>query len=220
MSIRWVVTRRVMRVLLLTGAMVLGTKSVGAQQVVADGETVPSRPEDPPPFSIAAWCLDATTICRDGAVREGRVGAFAGIRFVFEPQLGYLFQDGDDRFEPGNFASLSKFGFETNLYRGYVGLQLTLIYPNTITLDSLSVSRELLKNSSGVVDVEAGLGMGLTFFDGLLALGIGNLWYDERAWTDYRDLRAAGRGHLFRDWFGYFNIQAVQALKKSIGRLR
>lgn len=55
-------------------------------------------------FSTQAWCEDDLTICASS--RESR-RTFSGVRIVFEPQLGVLFQSGETGWRTPVFARWS-----------------------------------------------------------------------------------------------------------------
>lgn len=163
------------------------------------------------PFSpdTQTWCKDATTMCWNETRR-----ALAGIRFVFEPQLGVLVQQGDNKFESTNFKALEKIGIATPLYGRQLGAQFLFIYPSTVAFDAQSpvrVNKQLL-DEEGKVDVEWGFTLGATVLDGVLSTGFGVLHYDRR---DFKAPESLNKS-VFGDTFFYFNIQAIEALKSAI----
>jgi len=110
--------------------------------------------------------------------------------------------------------NLGKFGLETNLINGAVALQGLLVLPSTITIDANSQVRVNgnLVNSSGAVAVNYGLALGLSFFDGIIAIGWGGLFYDKRDFTGI----TGNPGNVYQSNFVYFNIQPISAIKALI----
>lgn len=167
-------------------------------------------------LSSQAWCADQTTIAF-GEKRRGK-SSFSGLRFIFEPQLGVTFQGGQNQFEDTNIKELPKIAIETNLIKAYVSLQLGLIYPSSITLDSKSV---IVKDSSLVikgnkVDVTHGFTIGVSILDGLFAVGWGRVIYDER---DFKKEFKKGGGN-FHESFIFVNLQPASAVKNVIKELK
>lgn len=166
-------------------------------------------------LGTVAWCKDATTVCWSDSKTQR---AFSGLRFVFEPQLGVLIQNGDNKFDNTNFRSLEKIGLATNLIGRWVGLQSLFIYPSSIQFDEQSpvrVAQQLADKSEGKVDVEWGMTFGATALDGVLSIGFGFLRYDRRDFL----AEAAADKSVTRDSFFYFNVQAVEAIKGAIKTL-
>jgi hypothetical protein len=198
---------------LLAAFVQLGLGVPVAAQDAAAADKAPKRPSR---LGTDAWCEDATTVCITG--RESRM-AFSGLRFVFEPQLGVLIQNGDNKFDNTNFRSLEKIGLATNLVGRWVGLQTLFVYPSSIQFDEqspLRVNKQLVDGTDGKVDVEWGMTIGLTAVDGVLSLGFGFLNYDQR---DFTESARADKSNA-RDSFFYVNIQAVEALKGAIKTFR
>ncbi len=171
-------------------------------------------------LTTSSWCEDAMTICweKSAADQDNRAW-LAGVRLVFEPQLGVLIQTGDNKFVDTNFRSLEKIGLETTLYKGYVGFQTLLIYPSSIKFDDQSTVRsenQLVDTEEGKVDVEYGISLGFTLIDGVLALGWGILHYDRRDFVNPDTLPT----DTFRDSFLYFNVQPIQAVKSALKAVR
>jgi len=164
-------------------------------------------------FSSQKWVQDATTISFGHPERK----SFTGLRFVFEPQLGVCLQSGQNRFENNSFKGLEKIGFETNLEQGYVSFQGLFIYPSNLQFDEKSPLRinHNLTDSIGRVGVDYGFALGLSFFDGILAIGYGSVFYDRR---DFQNTIGMGNG-IFKKGFIYFNIQAISTLKAAIKNL-
>ena len=157
------------------------------------------------------WCADATTVCWSDTDTWGP----KGLRFIFEPQLGAIFQAGDNKFENTNLESLEKLGVATSLYGKQLGLQLLLIYPSAVSFDEQSpvrVAGQLLDTENFEVDVEWGYTLGLTFLDGVISAGWGKLAYDRRDFLDPDALEDT----VFSDGFWYINFQAIEAVKNVI----
>lgn len=199
--------------LLLVTALLAGhpLPARGQGQTVVPQST-PSD-EDKTAMRTPTWCRDATTICWS----ETRA-MFAGIRFVFEPQLGVLIQNGEDKFDNANFRALEKVGVATTLAGRWIGLQALFIYPSAVQFDEQSPSRTngRVVDAEGKVDVEWGGTVGVTFLDGIISVGIGMLRYDERDFVGSQGLDRS----TFRDSFTYVNFQAVEAIKGAIKSFR
>jgi len=164
-------------------------------------------------LSSEAWCADQSTVAFSKKRRHAK--SFSGIRFVFEPQLGATFQGGKNQFEDTNIKELPKIAIETNLIRAAVSLQLGLIYPSSITLDSKSA---IVKDSSLVrggnkVDVKYGFTVGAAILDGVFAIGWGRILYDKR------DFKKEFAGN-FHESFVFVNLQATSAVKNIIKELQ
>lgn len=195
-----------------------GLELAGQQNEEAAGEAPPDVQEaenqtGPRDLSSAGWCLDATTYCWDAS------RSLAGLRLVFEPQLGVLFQSGNDKFEDANFRSLEKIGLETNLIEGLIGLQGMLIYPSTLKFqqDSPLLEKGFIKDEeNGQVRVEVGFSFGVTFLDGILAVGYGWVNYDERDFINVDQITSTTSDSPFLDGFFYFNVQPIAAIKSAL----
>jgi hypothetical protein len=100
-----------------------------------------------------------------------------------------------------NFRSLETVGLATNLLGRWLGFQALFIYPSTIQFDEQSpvrVTKQLLDESEGKVDVEWGTTIGITGLDGVVSIGWGMRRYDER---DFKAPSSADRS-VTRDSFG------------------
>jgi hypothetical protein len=164
-------------------------------------------------FSTAAWCQDALTVCTSG--RTAHV-SFSGLRLVFEPNLGIIFQNGENRFENTSFKALERVGLETNLRHSYIAIQALLIYPSTVDFDDKSPITGYIKNDSGRVGVDYGLSLGLSFLDGILATGIGYLNYDQRDLSDVNEAGVRQPKGTTTDVYFYFNVQPVSAVRSAL----
>lgn len=202
--------RRILRT--LGGLLVAGLTLPPGTSAQTTAAAPPTEPANK--LGVVEWCNDATTICWN---TTGRKYAFTGLRFVFEPQLGVLIQNGDNKFDNTNFKSLEKIGLATNLAGRWVGLQALFIYPSSIQFDEqspLRVNNELAADT-GKVDVEWGGTVGFTFLDGILSLGMGYLHYDKR---DFKASATRQKSDA-RDSFIYFNVQAVETIKTAVKQL-
>lgn len=166
-------------------------------------------------LSTDNWLKDATTITFSKPEdRDKFKNTFNGIRIIFEPQLARVVQFGSNRFESKIFGGLDRFGVEINLYKGFVSLQLINIFPSVVQFDQLSPIRKFgySIDPQGKVAVDFGLAAGLSFFDGIIAIGYGNLFYARRDFKPH----AYYNETLFRDEFIYIDIQAISAIKAAV----
>ena len=165
--------------------------------------------QTPPLFSTASWCNDSATLCPDPAARD----FFTGVRFIGEINLGVIVQNGDNRFESKLLTGLISAGLETNLYRGVVSLQATLIPPGSIQLDQDSklVTSGRLADPDRRMKVDIGGTVGLSFLDGIFAAGIGGLKYDTRSIKDVLPDEKSAR-------FYYIQLQPLSAIRVAIKR--
>lgn len=129
-------------------------------------------------FSTGSWCSDQMTLAFNERSKERPF--LSGIRFILEPQFGFVVQPDIKRVEVQNLIDLPKFALEFNLWQGWVAFQGGVIYPSTIKFDKDSeiVIGKNLKSNEHTVDVKYGLTFGLTFLDGSLAIGRGVLYFD------------------------------------------
>jgi hypothetical protein len=168
------------------------------------------------------WLQDLTTISFGGPETERNYfrNSFNGIRLLFEPQFGHVFQTVNNRVEPNDYNSLVKFGFETNLFMGNVALQCLIIFPATVQMDNSSMIRanQHIIDPTGRVAVDYGLGVGLSFFNGILALGFAGIFFDERGFTNMNDI--SRQTFNYQTNFVYFAIQPVSGIKSVIQNLR
>lgn len=166
-------------------------------------------------FSSRSWCSDDLTICSRSRADKR---SFSGVRIVFEPQLGVLFQSGENRLENTSFRALERIGLETNLRDAAVAVQALLIYPSTVEFDGKSPVRAWIRDGTGKVGVDYGLVLGLSFLDGMLAIGGGRLDYDQRDFTERNEAGEPMPKDALQDFFVYFNIQPISALRSAIKR--
>lgn len=126
------------------------------------------------------WCDGGFTWCT-----KQRRPIFNGIRLIAEPQLGTLFQTGDDKLELDKPGSIQMVGFATDLKGRFLGLQTHVVFPGEVNFTpESSVVRVNAEGKNGLVrggrtvHVEFGLGLGLTVFDGSFAFGVSFLNLD------------------------------------------
>lgn len=92
------------------------------------------------------------------------------------------------------------------------------MYPSTVEFDAKSPIRPWIKDGSGKVGVDYGVAVGFSFLDGILAMGIGRLDYDQR---DFAERNEAGQplpDDALKDIFVYFNVQPIAAIRSAIKR--
>jgi len=172
------------------------------------------QPDDRISMSTENWLKDATTITfyhPKDSQKKWKGNSFNGLRIIYEPQFGIIFQTVENRITVNNFDGFNKIGVETNLCKGYVSLQTLLIYPTTVTLDNKSplVTNHNTIDSSGKVKVDYGFVIGFSFFDGILAIGFGGVFFDKR------DFKNTLPNTSFQSNFWYMNFQPISAIKKA-----
>ena len=135
------------------------------------------------------------------------------MRFIGEPKLGFIFAKPNDlnRINPGDFANFTLIGTETNLWHQIFSLQGVLITPGKATFDSLSplVKDKRLISPNGDIAIDSGFAVGMSFFDGVVAFGVGRLNFDSRQIVS----PTTAETHT---GFTYFNIQAISAVRAAI----
>ena len=158
----------------------------------------------------SAWCEDSATYCW-----KEEDNFLGGIRIVAEPKFGEVFDGGNNRIASEGFATLSTFGVQTNLIGALLGLQMSVILPGRVQLDSQSTLRteNRLLDLDGQIDVDYGFGIGLVFMDGIISFGKGYVNYDER------DIVNPVGSEAKNDYW-YLNFQAVSAVRSTIKRLK
>lgn len=167
------------------------------------------------------WLKDATTIPFGNPEKRIRLrNTFNGVRLLFEPQFGHVFQTVSNRIEINDYNGLIKFGGETNLLKGYVSLQALIIFPTTVQLDTLSMIRnnQHIIDQTGRVSVDYGFALGFSFFDGIIAIGYGGLFFDKRDFINMRDIPKTTFN--YQSNFVYFAIQPVSAIKTVIQNIK
>lgn len=180
-----------------------------------------SAQNSPPAFfSSENWVRDATTFKIPG--RDSKA-SFSGIRILFEPQLGFLIQEQGNRVIVENLSTLGKFGVETNIVKNWVSLQLLFITPTKVQLDEDSPLRQsaaipgmpATKDPEGKLNVDYGIGAGLSFLDGMLSLGYSGIFYDKRGFVNI--VKNEGQ---YQNNFIYLNIQPISAVKALVKELK
>jgi hypothetical protein len=183
-------------------------------------------------FPTSRWCEDDGTACWWDPDDHA---SFTGIRFLAEIDLAILFQGGGNRFEGGSIRNHTKLAVEVNLYRSWVSLQLAVMAPSTVILDSRSPAVNKLQDSTTrVVNTDWGGFLGLSFLDSSVAFGLGRFRYDRR---DFRVLTPCTRDQLrdtnrivaradcsapgdSRDTFWYFAFQPISTLRANLKSAR
>jgi hypothetical protein len=170
-------------------------------------------------LSTDKWLNDATTITFSTPdERKSWKNSFNGLRFIFEPQLGTVMQNDEDRFEAQNFGSLERIGLETNIYKGAIALQGLFFYSSQVQLAEENALRanNWLINPSGRVNVDYGIAAGISLFDGVIAIGYGSLFFDKR---DFRGDFSQRNTPKLNNGFWYVNIQTISLVKTAIKNL-
>ena len=170
-------------------------------------------------LSTGKWLNDATTITFSTPdERKSWKNSFNGLRFIFEPQLGTVMQNDEDRFEAQNFGSLERIGLETNIYKGAIALQGLFFYSSQVQLAEENALRanNWLINPSGRVNVDYGIAAGISLFDGVIAIGYGSLFFDKR---DFRGDFSQRNTLKLNNGFWYVNIQTISLVKTAIKNL-
>lgn len=190
---------------------------IHAQEKKSNSDSITTK--KPSHFTTQYWLQDLTTI----PIREGNKrfpNTFNGVRLLFEPQFGNVFQTVDNRIVTNDYNGLLKFGCETNLLMGYVSLQGLLIFPTTVQFDELGMIRadQHIKDPTGRVSVDYGAGVGLSFFDGVIAVGYASLFFDKRNFTNMGDIPRTTFNYQTN--FFYFAIQPVSAIKTVIQNIK
>jgi len=164
-------------------------------------------------FSSENWCEDQTTIVF--SKNSLHKNYFSGLRLIFEPQFGVLFQNGDNRFKGESIDDLPRFGVETNLYKAWISVQAGLLYPSTIEFEEKSpiVEKHELKYGGNIVGIDYGYSMGFSFLDGIIAIGYGYVKYDKRLFS------SSYQGN-FKGNFWYFNIQPATLVRSLVKNLK
>ncbi len=170
-------------------------------------------------LSTDNWLNDATTITFSKPEERKRwKNSFNGLRLIFEPQLGTVMQNDEDSFEAQNFGSLERIGLETNIYKGGIALQGLFFYSSEVQLAEENTLRtnNWLNDPSGRVNVDYGVALGFSLFDGVVALGYGSLFYDQR---DFRGDFSQRNTSKLNNGFWYVNIQTISFVKTAIKNL-
>lgn len=150
----------------------------------------------------------------DSAMAKPNNYPFAGLRLLFEPQFGTIFQTNTNRLDKSSIAAMPKFGLETNVWGGWVTLQTFVIFP----IPSVSYDSQSPINNQGLlvgktVNVDFGVGWGLSFLDGIFAIGWATLHTDPRG---YNTTLPSYTKNLLVNPYIYFNIQTISAVRKIL----
>jgi hypothetical protein len=166
------------------------------------------RPEKAGTFSAEVWCKDTGTYCWTSPKARNWLN---GVRFVGDVDVGYLQQGGANRFEQKAFKGLTKFGVESNLWRGLAALQVVVIPPGKVTYEAESPLRRdgVILDPGGELKVDYGYSVGLSLFDGVMSVGVGRLFYDPRG---FQNPDPAAK----RDGFWHINWQPIASIRKLI----
>jgi len=167
-------------------------------------------------LSTDKWLNDATTITFSTPdERKTWKNSFNGLRFIFEPQLGTVMQSDENSFEAQNFGSLERIGLETNIYKGAIALQGLFFYSSEVQLAEENTLRinNSLNDPSGRVNVDYGVALGFSLFDGVVAVGYGSLFYDKK---DFRGDFSQRDNPKLNNGFWYINIQTISLVKTAI----
>jgi|GEM_PF-4893347 hypothetical protein len=151
-------------------------------------------------------------VCRHE--NRGNNYGLAGLRLIFEPQFGTIFQTNTNRLDKNSVAVMPKFGLETNIWGGWITLQSFIIFPvPSVSYDSQS---PILKQSvlvGNTVNVDYGLGYGFSFLDGIFAIGLVTLHIDPRGFDTNSTAFKEG---LLQNQYYYFSIQTISAVRKIL----
>lgn len=167
------------------------------------------------------WLKDLTTVSFGNPANRKRFkNSVNGVRLLFEPQFGHVFQTVDNRIEANDFNKLLKFGVETNLFKGFISLQFIVIFPNNVQFDNLSMVRtnQHILDPAGRAAVDYGAGVGLSFFDGIIAVGYAGLFFDKRNFINMSDIPKSTFNYQAN--FVYFAIQPVSAIKSVVQNMK
>ena len=176
-----------------------------------DDDKGPWRPAAKLERSARSWCDDSLTVCWNPCRTF-----LGGLRFIAEPRLGTVIQGGmSNRVEPEGFGGLTLLGAEVNLRGAYIAAQGQVIMPGNVTLDEQSPARleNRLNSATGTVHVDVGWGLGLSFFDGVFAAGVGQLYFDKRQFTTPEP----GDGH---NTYFYINFQPISSLRTALKHVK
>lgn len=174
------------------------------------------KKEAPLTLSTINWLKDDLTISFITSDKpESEIRSYlSGIRFLFEPQFGYIFQGSNlNTIDIKSIQAIPKFGFESNIFESWASLQLLLVPSSSIQLDEKSdiIKRNLLNYPNKTVTLNWGFGIGLSLFDGIFTFGYMNFQYDQRDFKS-RDATLKSSG------FMYVNFQLVSTIRSIIKR--
>lgn len=162
---------------------------------------------DPP--GRTAWCGDTGTYCWSQTSP-----VFNGVRLLAEPKLGYLMPVGDNKLRTDPFTGAVQLGIEANIYGGIASLQGYYLAPFTAGFDDQSpvYVDGLLANSDKSVDVEVGVGAGVSLFQGVLAIGVVTAHLDSRDFTSGSNVPS----NLLMPYFNFQPVSGARALIQTL----
>lgn len=161
-------------------------------------------------FSTAGWLKDDLTL-----VFSDKRNYLSGLRFVFEPLVGAPIQMGDNRIKSELIVASPKLGIETNIYKGWVAIQFVYFTPFQIQFDDQSpvVTQNLIATNDNKVDMDFGIGAGLSLIDGIISIGFGTLYLDQR---DFLKSSPQFKERYTKRSFLSLSIQPVSAVRKIL----
>jgi len=148
-----------------------------------------------------SWCADSGTLCW----HQSRW--FSGLRIIAEPEFGGFLAT---EFE--NEVLTAKVGVELGIAPPWISLHGGVIPPLKVTFDEDTMI-DLRDRERRQVGVDWGWAVGVSALDGILAGGIGAVYFDP---DDFAD---AG-GDMPGDVFGFIQFQGASALRAVIKRLQ
>ena len=160
-------------------------------------------------FTTERWLSDDATVSflPDSSADCTR---FCGIRLIYEPTLGVIDQTGSNKFKTEAFSTaFSGFGVEVNVYKAWASVQLSYLFPFRVEFDELSPVLDQIEEGN-TLSVERGFNIGGSFLDGLIGIGYGVVYYDDR------ELKDTASGFDDADGYFYFNINPISGLRALI----
>jgi len=138
---------------------------------------------------------------------------FSGIRISAEwGGTTYIVQRGQQRFKESLLLKGTLIGLETNIFRGWFGVNASFITPFSVTFDEKSQMAEHLSSSdsNSLVPVRYGWMVGISLFDGILRVGRGRLIYDRRYFLEGTE------DHFFDDGFFFVGLMPLAVVRKAL----
>jgi hypothetical protein len=179
-------------------------------------------------FSTKSWCADQLTICWiNPKVGEGKRArrvfgwVLSGVRFKLEPGTVSIVQGkrrnpDKFRFDEKSILKSPLIGFELNLVQAWVAFSVAFVVPFKTQADEKSDGNTYQKDP-GTFNVDAGYMLGVSAFDGMLVLGGGQLFFDERFFKTDADLADQGISRPSMDpGFFYIGLQPLSAVRKLL----
>ncbi|MGH1365347.1 MAG: hypothetical protein ACRBF0_17425 [Calditrichia bacterium] len=140
-------------------------------------------------FSANSWNNDRFTI-RFGSTAERRA-FLTGVRLVVEPHIGIApFQKDITKLRIEGFKDLLKVGLETNLYHGFLALQVGFVLPselNFVEESDVAGGLYLVDRSTYIVDSKLSFTVGFSFFNGIVAANYTRIGFDNKAFDSIYD---------------------------------